>query len=254
MVTRRPEQSAGLAALLAAAGAKIIELPCIEIVDPPTWGPLDDSIRKLVAGHYEWVAFTSANGAMKFLGRLGCSPDEVFDKVKVAAVGTATKELLVSKGITVDLTPASFTAPALAEALGTGTGRVLLPRAAETPPEMTELLVANGWTPHEVAAYRTVPGTPDPVVLADARSGGFDVVTFTSASTVAGFCALVPPAAVGLEPPDPPDRLVGCIGPVTARACSDHGMRVDVVAEVHTNAGLVEALADLAPWDANIGG
>jgi uroporphyrinogen-III synthase len=35
---------------------------------------------------------------------------------------------------------------------------------------------------------------------------------------------------------------VACIGPVTARTAARLGIRVDVVAEEHTVAGLVEAL------------
>jgi uroporphyrinogen-III synthase len=37
--------------------------------------------------------------------------------------------------------------------------------------------------------------------------------------------------------------LVACIGPVTADTAHERGLRVDVVADVHTMPGLVDALA-----------
>ena len=37
--------------------------------------------------------------------------------------------------------------------------------------------------------------------------------------------------------------VVACIGPQTAKAAEEHGLRVDVLAETSTVGGLVEALA-----------
>ncbi|MCX8528168.1 MAG: uroporphyrinogen-III synthase, partial [Candidatus Nanopelagicales bacterium] len=37
--------------------------------------------------------------------------------------------------------------------------------------------------------------------------------------------------------------IVACIGPQTAKAAEEHGLRVDVLAETSTVPGLVEALA-----------
>ena len=65
--------------------------------------------------------------------------------------------------------------------------------------------------------------------LADA-----EIVTFTSSSTVTNFLAAAGPEAV------PP--VVAAIGPVTAATAREHGLTVDVEAEVHTIDGLVDAL------------
>jgi uroporphyrinogen III methyltransferase/synthase len=67
-----------------------------------------------------------------------------------------------------------------------------------------------------------------------------DVLTFTSASSVRGFAELLGgddnacAAARG--------KLVACIGPITADEADDIGIHVDVVAEVSTTDGLLDAL------------
>ncbi len=243
VVTRRHAQAGGLTELLTEHGALVIELPTIKIEPPDSWDGVDDSIRKLASGGFDWVAFTSTNAVEKFFSRLGCVPDEVFKTTKIAAVGTSTRELLEERGVKVDVTPTNFTAEALATALGRGDGTILLPRAAEVPVTMVDVLKGAGWQPHEVVAYKTLPadrGEAADEVLA----GRFDVVTFTSASTAKGFVGMLgDPGPLGLAPGDKAaGKLVGCLGPVTAEECDRLGLRVDVVAEEHTAAGLVAAL------------
>lgn len=237
VVTRSTQQSGKLSTLLRERGAEVIEVPTIAIEPPDSWAGVDDAVRRLFQGEFEWVAFTSANAVQRFFSRLGCMPAEVFTKTKVAAVGSATRALLNEHGVGVDLVPDSFTAVAIAQSLGEGSGTVLLPRAAEVPEDMALALQAAGWKTHEVAAYRTVPaerGEQADIVA----SGEFDIITFTSASTVAGFTGMFPDAPAVVE-----GKIVACIGPVTASACRDAGLTVDVEASEHTAEGLVDALA-----------
>jgi uroporphyrinogen-III synthase len=88
-----------------------------------------------------------------------------------------------------------------------------------------------------VPAYKTVvPRDPDFA----AKTARADVVTFTSASTVKGFTTLLggADAAVGAAR----GKLVACIGPITADAAAEMRLKVDVVAERYTTAGLLTAL------------
>lgn len=244
VVTRQPGRAGSLSDLLRAEGAEVIELPTIFIEPPASWEAVDDSIRRLASGDFRWVAFTSVNAVEKFFSRLGRMPGDAFGSTKVAAVGATTAAALSERGIEADVVPESFTGTALAEALGSGDGTILLPRAQDVPPDMVEVLRANGWDTCEVAAYRTVPATPDGPAADAVRAGEFDIVTFTSASTVKGFVGMMgAPSALGLGTADAPERLVACIGPITAAECAAGGMRVDVVASEHTATGLVAALA-----------
>lgn len=251
VVTRAKAQAQRLADLLEAEGASPLILPTIQIEDPADWAAADQAASDLARGRYEWVLFTSANGVERFCQRLG-APEQRLAGVKVGAVGRATAALLTERGIGVDLVATSYTGVDLARELGAGSGEILLPRAEVVPPQMAEVLRENGWRPHDVAVYRTVPAPVDGPEASQVLNGGFDVVTFTSASTAAGFAGMIgDPGSLGLGPTDQPRRLVACIGPLSAEACAEAGMRVDIEATDHTVEGLVQALKDHeAPrWD-----
>jgi uroporphyrinogen III methyltransferase/synthase len=110
---------------------------------------------------------------------------------------------------------------------------VLLARAAVARDVLPEGLRARGWDVDVVDAYRT-----ERAPLSDEQAAAIaaaEIVTFTSSSTVANLLD-----ALGGRPVPP---VVAAIGPVTAATARDHGLRVDVEAEVHTIDGLVDALA-----------
>ncbi len=67
-----------------------------------------------------------------------------------------------------------------------------------------------------------------------------DVLTFTSASTVRGFCAALGGDESGAAAAR--GKCVACIGPITAQTAAEAGLTVDVVATVYTTAGLLDAL------------
>jgi len=67
------------------------------------------------------------------------------------------------------------------------------------------------------------------------KTGGFDAVLFTSSSTVRNL--------VGIAGKPHHSTVVACIGPQTAKAAEEHGLRVDVLATNSTVPDLVEALA-----------
>ncbi|HEY7873951.1 MAG TPA: uroporphyrinogen-III C-methyltransferase [Actinomycetota bacterium] len=250
VVTRSASQAPKLSTKLAEVGAEVLHVPTIAILDPATWSELDHSIQLLVEGYYKWVIFTSSNTVERFFGRLVATRHDAraFGRTRVAAVGTATADALETRGIRADLVPPKFTGDDLVRAIGHGTGGILIPRAANAPNSLVPPLRAVGWTPEEVVAYRNVaPRTPSAGMDA-VTSGDFDVVTFTSASTARNFVKLAgAPGDLGLSPKDPPERLVACIGPVTAAEATKRGLRVDVVAEEHTAEGLVGAIVGAAP-------
>ena len=75
------------------------------------------------------------------------------------------------------------------------------------------------------------------------RDGRVDAITFTSSSTVSGFCDLVGPLA-------DPQPCVVSIGPVTSRSAVERGLRVDFEADPHSIDGLVDALLGALRADA----
>jgi uroporphyrinogen-III synthase len=131
--------------------------------------------------------------------------------------------------------PDEYRAEAILDVIGDVTGqRILLPRADIARPALANGLRAMGAQVQDVAAYRTVKGTPPPAAF-DALRAGVDVVTFTSSSTIRNFVSLTN----GLDYGRP---LMACIGPVTAATAHEVGLPVDVVAKEYTIDGLLEAL------------
>src|SRR5258708_33078892 len=75
VVTRAREQADALGSLLNALGAGVISLPTIELRPPADSAPLDRAIAQLDA--YDWLGFTSANGARFFLYRLDAAENDL---------------------------------------------------------------------------------------------------------------------------------------------------------------------------------
>jgi uroporphyrinogen III methyltransferase/synthase len=113
--------------------------------------------------------------------------------------------------------------------------RILLVRALEGRDVLATMLRNAGLDVTMVPAYQTVIAD-DAQFLAKVRTA--DTVTFTSASTVRGFCTLLQDGAAGAIS----GKCVACIGPVTADAARRFGLHVDVVAAAHTVGGLIDAL------------
>jgi uroporphyrinogen-III synthase len=152
--------------------------------------------------------------------------------VQIAAIGTGTADALARFNLTADLLPERFVGESLLDSFPSGEGRVLLPRAAVARDVLPDGLTAKGWHVDVVEAYRT--RAVDPSTEALAAAGMADAITFTSSSTVTRYLELAGRDAV------PP--VVVCIGPITAQTARDNGLHVDMEAEQHSIAGLVDAV------------
>jgi uroporphyrinogen III methyltransferase/synthase len=241
VITRPKEASSKLTGMLTDLGAEVLEVPTIEVAPPESWEPADDSLRRLAT--FDWLAFNSVNAVEAFVGRAKDLGLEDLSKRKIAAVGGVTSARLEALGLRPRLVPDRASAVALAEEMGPGDGRrVLVPRAAEVPPDMRDTLRRSGWSVEEVPVYRTVTAERGP--LADRiENGDFDVVVFSSGSAVRGFVDLFgPPENSGLATDSSTSKKVVSIGPVTTEAAEAAGFRVDATAETQNGEGLVDAI------------
>jgi uroporphyrinogen-III synthase len=232
VVTRPAERSGHLVSALEDRGARVIVAPSIAL-RPVRSAALTAALRDLAAGRFAWITLTSPATIAMLADRL-TMPDDV--RAKVAAIGDGTAAAFERyAGRPADLRPRAFTTEGLARAFPRGDGRVLCPRADIAPEGLEDALVAKGWTPLRVDAYRTVLPATLPKTARDALANAeVDAITFTSASTVRGFVG-----AVGGVRGAP---KVVCIGPVTAKEARTHGLTVHAVADPHTTEGLVAAL------------
>jgi uroporphyrinogen III methyltransferase/synthase len=231
VVTRARAQSASLARALRDLGADVVELPAIEIRDAGDGGAaLRRAATAAAERAYDWIVFTSANGVDRFFEVV---PDtRALGGTKVAAIGPGTAAALASYRVVADLVPPEFVAESLVDVFPSGPGRVLLARAAVAREVLPDALRAAGWDVEIVEAYRTETAAVDADRL-DAAAGA-DAITFTSPSTVERYLEQAGRERV--------PKVVACIGPITAAAAARLGLEVDVVAEVHTAGGLVDAL------------
>ncbi|GIV61618.1 uroporphyrinogen-III synthase [Rhodocaloribacter litoris] len=236
VVTRPREQAADFCARLEAAGATVIRFPTIRIAPVDDPAPLDRALERL--GTYDRVIFTSVNGVRHVWQRLEAAGRAFPPTLPVAAIGPATAAALRRHGLSPDFVPDDYVAEAIVEGLGDVRGQaILLPRADIAREALARLLARRGARVDEVAAYRTLPATPDPEGLA-ALEAGVDALTFTSSSTVRNFVTLLGDRARRIAA----TALVACIGPVTAETARTLGLAPGLVAETYTTGGLLDAL------------
>ena len=74
--------------------------------------------------------------------------------------------------------------------------------------------------------------------------GEIDVITFTSASTVENFVAIM--RRNKLDPLNlPNDPLFACIGPITEQTAQEEGLTNLIVAKEYTTEGLIQIISNL---------
>lgn len=248
LVTRPREQAGELVDALAALGADVVETAMIRIAPPDDAAPLRAAAAR--AGEFDWIVFTSGNAVQAFMDALLSGDQDVraLKGPKLCTVGSATAGKLAAYGIKVDLVPEEFKADGVVEALaaaGDLAGRkVLLPRADIGRDVIAEELRKARAEVTDVVAYRTIiedvqrEGEPD--VYKMLLEGGIDIVTFTSGSAVRNFAKLYgeEQAADLLK-----NTVVAAIGPVTAQAAAQLGIRVSIQPGTFTIPALVDAIA-----------
>ena len=237
LVTRPGDRAGSLSEKLRDLGADVVEFPCIRTEAVFPCPAMEGALEQLSA--YEWLGFTSAAGVEAFWTCLrGMGKDaRALGGVKLAAIGPATGRALEARGVTADLIPEIYDAVHMGEALAKAAeGKVLLLRAEEGSPALTDALAAAGVPYDDIAVYRTIYDNPRSQELREAlEAGGFDYVTFTSASTVKGFVS-----AVGGDADF--SRFTGlCIGKQTAGEAEKHHISVKTAGKA-----AIDALVELA--------
>jgi uroporphyrinogen-III synthase len=243
LVTRARRQAGRLSEELRALGAKVVEIPAIEIVPPESYAALDAALRNL--SQYQWLIVTSANGArvaQERMAALGIEA-ETLAHLRVAAVGASTAQALRDAGMRVNITPREYVAESLVEALGGRVRgeRVLLARAAVARDVIPDALRAQGATVDVADAYRTVIPKDSVTAMRTIFGEGAhapDAATFTSSSTVTNFLALLRAAGVTA----PAAMKAVSIGPVTSATLRENGWEPAAEADPHDLSGLVESV------------
>lgn len=205
------------------AGWDVAEAHLQRIVPPADERPLRAALARLGSGDYDWLVFTSARAVAAVCDR---SPQAV-GSARIACVGPSTARRVREAGYGVDLVPDVANAAALGAALGRRLRpgqRVLFPRAANAGPALKASLVAVGAEVDDPVAYETQPEPAGAAQLQAALASGVNAAIFASGTAIAEYVACGGPF----------DVMAVCIGPVTAAAAREAGLRRVAVAEAPT--------------------
>lgn len=246
VVTRAEEQSGALVERLAALGATVHVCPLIAIAPPEDMTPLYAAIERLA--EYDWLMLTSANAVRALFEHMDAALPE---HLSVGVVGPATAQVLAEYGVVPRFMPGVHTAEAMVAEIGDMAGqRVLIPAADIARETLAEGLRERGAHVDVVTAYRTVRGAGAQQLVSLLRAQQVHVITLTSPSSVRSMLQGVAEqcgadvAALLLE-----RVVVVCIGPTTADAAREAGLRVAAVAREHTVEGLVAAVVEVLDSD-----
>ncbi len=241
VVTRAREQASELADKLTARGAEAVVFPTIKLVPPSDgYAALDDAVVRI--GAYDWLCFASAPAVHAFCERLAYAHKDArsFSTAKIAAVGPATAEALLTHGLHPDFQPVTMTGAGLGTELPEEPfgKNFLAPRAKDGDDGLIDALTAREGTVDAVVAYENIVDAADADTLRQRLLGGtIDAVTFTSSSTVKNFVSALGGTTL------PASVVIACIGPSTAQTAEEIlGRAPDLVAETPTMDGLLDAL------------
>lgn len=228
VVTRAAHRAGAFGDLLHAAGATVLEVPLVEIVDVAAVDELAAAIAALT--ERDWLVITSPEGAER-ARRAANDPRGVV--AQVAAVGATTAQVFGRA----DLVPASQRAAGLVAEFPDPPGpgaRVLVVQARGGTDELVTGLEQLGWHVARIDSHLSLPVVPDEA----ARSAVVraDAVAFTSGSQARAW-------ALAFGAATPP--VVVAIGPQTAADARAAGLQVTAVADEHSLDGVVTALVSV---------
>jgi uroporphyrinogen-III synthase len=205
-------------------GSRVDHVPLTAVAEASDGGvALAASLARLDA--FDWLAVTSVNGAE----RVGAEAKT--SSVRLAAVGDSTAATLEQlAGRRVDLVPSVPRVEGLLHDFPPGPLSVLVAQGNLASTDLVAGLRQRGHDVTAVEAYATVLRRPTEDELV--WLGNADVVVLASGSAAASFARTNTTSAV-----------VVAIGPVTAGAAADAGLRVAAVARTPRDTEVIAAVA-----------
>ncbi|HWW51363.1 MAG TPA: uroporphyrinogen-III synthase [Verrucomicrobiae bacterium] len=246
VVTRAARQAEDLRRSLEHMGAEVLVMPTVCFLAPDAGGALDSAIGGLL--RFDWVLFTSQNAVGFFIERcrqLGLD-HESFEgpKPRVAAVGPATAQVAAEGGWRVSFVASEHSGEGLARELRVLVQgqKVLLPRSDRSDDRLLNALREAGADVTAAIAYRTArPEAIDGDVLDRIRRGEVDAIVFASPSAFHNLSdSIGAPELARLSA----HVQFAAIGPTTARALRQAGLRVEIEAKEPSGAGLSETIGE----------
>lgn len=232
-VTRTKEQSKELSEKLVKLGAEVTEINAIEIKE--TAYKINRYMDKL--SEYEFIIMSSVNAVNIFFNHL---IKKSFDIRKItgrfAAIGPATVNSLISRGVIPEIIAEEFIEEGLTNILKKYVfpgDKVLIPGSSDSRKTIAKDLRAEGCIVDEAAIYEPVTGK----LLNERAMDDVNVILFTSPSGVKNMIELV-----GME--NIKSKVNLSIGPITGKALFQRDIE-SYVCKTYTTDGMIEKLLEL---------
>ncbi|HET7535336.1 MAG TPA: uroporphyrinogen-III synthase [Candidatus Didemnitutus sp.] len=244
VITRPREQAAEWRAQLEGLGATVLELPLIQVTKSYDKSTLVEVFTELT--QYEWVVFTSANGARFFFEEFYRAFDDIraLGVVRIAVVGEATAEVIRGQHLRVELQPKKANADELAKMLvereSLDSAKVLVVTGNLNRDTLIEKLNEARAIVDRLPIYKTEETdlAKDPIA-GEFRQHGADAIVFASPSAAQSFFDQAGALKLAAKAKHP---LAGSIGATTTAAMKQLGLPVDFEAAEATLDSLVASL------------
>lgn len=262
-LTRPVGQAEEAGRLIEERGGTPYYIPAIEIKPLSNPEPVKHFIAELNRGKVDYVILMSTNG-VKYLFAVAESIGSVeqlkqgLAKSFVIGVGPRTAQELEAYKIHVDLIPEKYSSEGLLEALKDRnlTGKTIrIPRTTSATPILNEQLKALGANVQEIHVYESGLPVDEELktkFLADLTTSKIDAILFGSGLSAKNIFKMLTEKTPLEKIKEILDRKVAivAIGPTTAEALTELGVKVDVVPKDYMFENALEALA--AYWQKNI--
>lgn len=242
VLTRTAERNEETRPVLESYGATVLCFPTIEILDPPSWQPVDNAIWKLA--EYTDICFTSYHGIKKFIERIRTIRPKALETLStrtLLAIGEKARCTLESLGFPL---LSMMTYPSVKEFIESLkmqplTGRKFLhPTGSNTSNDIWMYLNSRGVHYDELSVYRSV--VPAGIDIEDFRTKlsmkTIDAITFFSPSAVLNFIDILGAESLSTV-------AVAAVSNITAEALLQAGIQPSIVAHPPTAEGLCTSLA-----------
>jgi uroporphyrinogen-III synthase len=241
LVTRPYHQADSFVEQLTRLGAMPIIAPAIKVSSNMEDFEAQTVLDQLSS--FDWVVFTSANGANFFIEALENRGElKKLKDLKIAAIGPKTADVLIKKIKKPDAMPEKYISTDMAATMGDVNGKnILLARASRASKILPKDLIERGAQIRELSVYDLDLNNDDVMMIEALKTQPKpDYLTFTSSSTVHGMKEILEKAERDWMKTVPSVA----IGPVTAETLISFGITPLVIAQVYTIEGIIQALKE----------
>jgi len=255
-ITRPRGQAEELAEMIEKRGGTPYFIPAIEIKRPSDLSPIKEFISELQKGEVDYVIFMSVNGVKYLLDAaesLGQYDETVagLKNTRTIAVGPRTAQGLKGHKIQVNIVPPKYTSEGILQTLrqlDVSGKTIRIPRTSTASPALKETLIEMGALVQEVYVYESslpVDQNLRENFFQDLTAEKIAAIIFGSTSCVKNLFQMLSDRISSEKLRDLMNKKVTivAIGPVTADALVEMGVKVDVMPDRHLFEEAVAALA-----------